>query len=84
VKKIVLACFVILFFIREAGAESVNPGSSDSQSNLALLSAQCGYALDKNISDRVAKSSSTVTDKVVSVDFYIDLFHARHTRETFV
>jgi len=73
VKKVVLACFVILLFIREAGAESVNPGSSDLQSNLALLSVQCGYALDKNISDRVVKSSSTVSDKVVSVDLYIDL-----------
>ncbi|WP_143189412.1 hypothetical protein [Paraburkholderia lycopersici] len=72
-KKIVLACFVIYFFIGEAGAEPVNLESSDLKSNLALLSGQCGYALYKNISDRVVKSLSIVTDKVVSVDFYIDI-----------
>lgn len=70
-KNIALTWFLFLSLFGVASAESVNHGSVDLQNNIYLLANECGYALDKNITSEISKSSSTASDKVVLLDFYI-------------
>jgi hypothetical protein len=76
VKVIALACLLLSFF-REAGADPINGRSNDLQPNETALATQCGYALDKRMSDRISKSSLNIDDKSISIDFYLLLIPVR-------
>ncbi|WP_250493862.1 hypothetical protein [Caballeronia sp. GAWG1-1] len=43
----------------------------DLKKNLSSLGTQCRYQLDKNLINRVSKSSSKVNENTISIDFYI-------------
>lgn len=73
VRGIAFFCFVLCSLVGSTRAESVNPNSTDLQANQSLLASQCGYAIDKNLSAQILRSMSSVSDKVVSVYFYLKL-----------
>jgi hypothetical protein len=78
VRNVILAGFIIF---PSPGKIEAEPKifSDNLQFNKVLLENQCGYVLERNLSDQVYKSSSTINEKTVYVDFYLHLAPAQRT-----